>query len=126
MKRLIRVLGAIICISCLSNCGLRMARYQEKWDPRVGVFTYEQVVSELGLPEAKEKLPNGGFRAQWRKSRTYIAPVTSRPVQSYNYQTGTYSTTYVTGGGGGGSINERMLLRFDKGEVLREWSYSRD
>lgn len=35
------------------------------WDSRVGVFTYDQAVKELGRPNKVEPLAKGRFTAQW-------------------------------------------------------------
>jgi hypothetical protein len=39
--------------------------YQAAWDNRVGVFTYDQSVKELGPPDKKEKLADGQTVAEW-------------------------------------------------------------
>jgi hypothetical protein len=119
MNRLALLLMPIL----LTACAAQQAR--DKWDARVGTWTYSQTIAELGLPMAKEQTQDGGFMAQWQETRTHVSPAYSYPVQAYNYQTGGYSTQYRTGGGGGRSRTERLLLTFDSGLILRSYSWSR-
>jgi hypothetical protein len=41
------------------------ATYQATWDKRVGVFTYDQAVTELGPPDKQAKLTDGQTLAEW-------------------------------------------------------------
>ena len=38
---------------------------QVDWEGRIGQFTYEQAVAELGQPTGETKLPGGMRRAEW-------------------------------------------------------------
>ena len=35
------------------------------WDSRVGIFTYDQVVAEMGPPDKSSKLSDGSTVAEW-------------------------------------------------------------
>ena len=94
-------LTLFLCISCLSGCfSLIPSRAEkEKWEPRIGWVTYDQVVTEYGPPitgtetERNNIHGDSAFSAQWRSK-----------------------------------MGERMLLEFDEeGTLLRHVypSYSR-
>ena len=39
------------------------------WDQRVGTFTYEQAVAELGKPASVDRLADGSFVDEWLTQR---------------------------------------------------------
>lgn len=47
----------LLFISCVSQRAV--------WDGRVGTYTYDQAVQELGLPESEVKGPAGMRTAEW-------------------------------------------------------------
>ena len=72
--KLLSHLPRLLCASCLSGC-VALIPYraeEEKWEPRIGWVTYDQVVSEYGPPIPGTKIErsyvnrNGAFTAQWR------------------------------------------------------------
>jgi hypothetical protein len=67
MPRRARQLAVLLALS-LSGCATANALQQmrDRWDPRVSVYTYCQVVLELGFPVEEQALPNGSKVAMWR------------------------------------------------------------
>src|SRR5437868_4861802 len=41
------------------------------WNPRVGIYTYDQAVLDMGPPDRKEKLTDGTVVAEWLVHRGY-------------------------------------------------------
>jgi hypothetical protein len=41
------------------------------WSARVGHYTYEQAVTDMGEPEKQDKLPDGTLAAEWLVNRGY-------------------------------------------------------
>ena len=88
------------------------------WDSRVGHYTYDQALAELGSPSRQMKLSDGNMVYKW----------SAQPKVGNNLNTGMsyYGSTGFTGpqpvGPGG---NDRMLqLTFDTNGVLTAWSKS--
>jgi hypothetical protein len=63
------------------------------WAARVGHYTYNQAVADLGAPEQQEKLADGSAVGEWRTDRgySYTHSNTSREGPYYP----SYSTTYT-------------------------------
>ena len=67
-------LTLFLCISCRSGCLALIPNRaeKEKWEPRIGWVTYDQVVSEYGPPitgtetERNNIHGNSVFSTQWR------------------------------------------------------------
>ena len=58
--------AGLICAARLGMIGAGcQALQQVDWDGRVGQFSYEQAVAELGGPVGETKLPGGMRRAEW-------------------------------------------------------------
>lgn len=66
------------------------------WAARVGHFTYDQVVLELGPPDKMAKLDNGVIVANWITRQGYAYSSTSAPVYGY-YPGGLLVPTYTQG-----------------------------
>ncbi len=87
------------------------------WDTRVGVFTYDQAVTELGPPDKQAKLTDNSTVAEWIS----------------RYSTGG-SVGLGTGFYGGGPVGvgvmgstptyreSRLVLTFGTNHVLTAWS----
>ena len=56
----VKILGFAVVL-LITGC----ATYQAAWDKRVGVFTYDQAVTELGPPDKQAKLSDGQTVAEW-------------------------------------------------------------
>jgi len=59
-------LAGLVCAALLGLIGAGcQALQQVDWDGRIGQFSYEQAVAELGRPDEETKLPGGMRRAEW-------------------------------------------------------------
>ena len=59
-------LDGLVCAAVLGLIGAGcQALQQVDWDGRIGQFSYEQAVAELGQPTGETKLPGGMRRAEW-------------------------------------------------------------
>ncbi|MGO9586358.1 MAG: hypothetical protein ACLP2Y_09200 [Limisphaerales bacterium] len=67
-KWLAPMLAALVLAGC--------ATQQVDWPARVGNYTYDQAVMELGLPDKSAKLTDGSVVADWltHHAQTIIAP----------------------------------------------------
>jgi hypothetical protein len=86
------------------------------WDARVGTYTYDDAVKELGPPASFATLTDGGTVAEWF--------VKQNPTFSFGMGTGTYGyhggvgvgQTVTTGGSG-----QYLRLTFDQDHRLTRW-----
>jgi hypothetical protein len=90
------------------------------WNSRVGVYTYDQAVTELGPPDKQAKLDDGKTVAEW---------ITHHSGGGLSIGTGFFS-----GGGGSGmgvgvgqsigssSSDKTLKLTFGTNNVLTAWS----
>ena len=60
-KNLAAQLLGLAVVLLLAGC----TTYQTTWDNRVGVYTYDQAVKELGPPDKQAKLTDGQTVAEW-------------------------------------------------------------
>src|SRR6185369_4705648 len=88
------------------------------WDSRVGNFTYDQAVAELGVPDKTARLSDGKTIAEW-----------IRRNQGGGFSFGVGTGMYGSHGGVGVSqtvatgFNDRVLrLVFDPENKLASWS----
>jgi hypothetical protein len=91
------------------------------WNSRVGTYTYDQAVTELGPPDRQAKLDNGQTVAQWISRRN--------SGSGFNVGTG-----YASAGGGSAvgvgagqsigtsPIDQTLKLTFGTNSVLTAWS----
>jgi hypothetical protein len=86
------------------------------WSARVGTYTYDQAVIDLGPPDKQAKLTDGRRVAEW-----------------ISHYSNNVSTSFITGGGypyGGGVVQtvgpqyyeDKLRLTFTTNNVLSEWS----
>jgi len=86
------------------------------WDARVGTYTYDDAVKQLGPPERFTELGDGSAVGEWFVKRN--------PTFSFGMGTGTYGyhggvgvgQTVTTGGSG-----QYLRLTFDKDRQLSRW-----
>jgi carbon starvation protein CstA len=87
------------------------------WDARVGTFTYDQAVEELGPPDKQAKLTNNQTVAEW--------------ISRYSTGGAVSIGTGIYGGGvGGGYViqpaptyrESKLRLTFGTNNVLSAWS----
>ena len=62
--RLVAILG--ICVFLTGCAGTKI-----DWNSRVGIYTYDQAVTELGPPDKSAKLTDGTAVAEWMTRRGY-------------------------------------------------------
>ena len=93
------------------------ASYQTQWDNRVGDYTYDQAVVELGPPDKQAKLTDGKTVAEW--------------ISRYSTGGSAGVGTGIYGGGvGGGYViqtaptyrESKLRLTFGTNNVLTAWS----
>jgi hypothetical protein len=85
------------------------------WASRIGVFTYDQAVFELGPPDKMTKISTGSV-ADWVTARDR-GPTFSLGVGSYGSGGGV-----GVGTGAGGNVTEKVLrLTFDEEDKLVAW-----
>jgi hypothetical protein len=90
------ITGAKFCIRCLSGLLLAVllsgcVTSRIDWAGRVGQYTYDQAVLELGPPDKQAKLADGTVVAEWltcRGNRYVYAP------WGYGYPYGCYGPFY--------------------------------
>ena len=86
------------------------------WDSRVGHYTYDQAVAELGLPNRQAKLSDGKVVSKW-----FVQPPAAPHSNSGMSYYGNHG--FVAGQTIGSGINSQMLqLTFDANGTLIAWS----
>src|SRR5690348_1979923 len=72
-----RVGTAILLLLAALLAGCATHHPKIDWAARVGVYTYDQAVVELGPPDKQAKLADGSLVADWLLHRgyTYVSPV---------------------------------------------------
>ena len=116
IRRLTCFLGVFSLIALLSGC---KTTPPIDWGSRVGVYTYDEAVLELGPPD-RTSLISTGRVAEWLTSRN-TTPRFSFGVGSYGGGTGV-----GVGTGTGGDIVENILrLTFDQEDKLVTWENTR-
>ena len=97
-------LWMLACL-CLTLAGCATTRVD--WAARVGHYTYEQAVTELGPPDKQAKLDDGTRVAEWLTNRgyayTYASPGAYGPfypgyVNTYNAPSQFLRLTFGTNG----------------------------
>jgi hypothetical protein len=92
------VLVFVICmlITFMTGCTSAAKKKEAYWNSQIGAAKYDDVVSRLGPPAAKEKLSDGSIVAKWVR------------------------TTYITAGYD--SWTEELIMRFSPSGVLTQSS----
>ncbi len=81
----------------MTGCTSAAKRKEAYWNSQIGVAKYDDVVSRLGPPAAKEKLSDGSIVAKWVRI--------------------SYATV-----GGYDSWTEELIMRFSPGGILTQSS----
>jgi hypothetical protein len=86
------------------------------WDSRVGHYTYDQAITELGSPDRQARLSDGKVVSKWI-ARPNAGPRLNSGMSYYG------SSGFSTGQTIGSSINSQTLqLTFDPDGKLTAWS----
>lgn len=112
-------LSIFTAILLMFTAGLSGCRSTPKvdWNTRIGTFTYDQAVAELGPPDKSAKLTDGRTVAEW--------------VTGYKRGSSLSLGTGVFGGHGGVSVGQTvgggsraqvLRLTFDQENRLLEWT----
>ena len=86
------------------------------WNSRVGHYTYDQAVAELGAPSRQAKLSDGEVVSKW--------PAHPNVGAGMNTGMSYYGSTGFVGAqpAGPGGNNQMLQLTFDTNGVLTAWS----
>jgi hypothetical protein len=75
MKILLRTVSGVFLAALFAGC---VSSPKINWDARVGNFTHDQAVIELGPPDRESPLTDGSVVAEWLLARggshTYVSP----------------------------------------------------
>ena len=89
---------------------------QVDWDSRIGHYTYDQAVSELGLPNRQSRLSDGKVVSKWFVQPP-VGPRFNSGMSYYgNNNFGADQTI------GSGYNNQMLQLTFDTNGKLAAWS----
>jgi len=115
MKQVLRI-SSITCIAVLAMCFTACKTTPKiDWASRIGVFTYDDAVLEMGPPDKMTEISTGRV-ADWVTGRDR-GPTVSFGVGSYGGRGGV-----GVGTGTGGRITENFLrLTFDERDKLVTW-----
>lgn len=110
---LLTALTAALLIVALSGCATRP---RVDWASRIGNYTYDQAVLELGPPDKTATLASGERIADWVLRRGYSRVYFSSVFGAYPYYIGPTHPVYVD------SFPEVVLrLTFDREGRLQSW-----
>ena len=118
LRALLLIVLALLTGGCAS--GTRTVIKDIDWGSRIGTYTYEEALAELGEPEVIGQ-SSEGMIAEWSLWRS---PAVSIGI---GFGSGGYGHHTSTGVGVGTSVSpppsgEYLHLRFDKDGKLAEWS----
>jgi hypothetical protein len=108
---------SVACLYLIAGLGLTTwlagcATPRVDWAARIGHYTYEQAVADLGAPEKEEKLADGGRVGEWLTDRgyTYVEEGPGRYGPFY----ATYPKTYT-------APSRYLRLTFGTDSRLKGW-----
>jgi len=117
------VVWALVVLSLLAGAcasGPKIDVSEAEWRGRIGTYTYEQALAELGPPNVVGE-SNEGKTAEW--------VIRQSPATSFSFGVGggSYGGGAARGGGVGTTVSpppggEYLRLRFDKDGKLAEWT----
>jgi len=111
--RLLSMTGFCLTLLWVSGC---TTKPKVDWNSRVGSFTYDQAVIELGPPDRLTEISEGRKVADWVTGRK-SSPRFSIGVGSY----GSGGGVGVGTGTGGNPIEKILRLTFDREGSLLQW-----
>lgn len=113
------LLPLCLALAGCASSGRKTIMKQTDWESRVGSYTYEQALAELGKPDV-HVVSGQGITAEWVIQRS--------PQVSFGFGmgTGSYGAHSGVGVGAGTSISppprgEYLSLSFGQDKILREW-----
>jgi hypothetical protein len=120
MKSAWLLIIVIILLAGACASGLKIDVSDAEWRGRIGTYTYEQALAELGPPNVFGE-SNEGKTAEWVIRQS---PATSF---SFGFGRGSYGGGTATGVGAGTTVSpppsgEYLRLGFDKSGKLAEWT----
>src|SRR6266446_992461 len=110
------LMGLVLLAMSLTGC----ATYKVDWSPRVGNYTYDQAVLELGPPERYANLKDGTTVAEWLTRRGYTHAYSPFYYGYYPGWCGPYYSTYVDTYS---SPDYFLRLTFGPDGKLKAWKY---
>ena len=113
------LLFSFVALFGLNGCAttnVTQEQFAQKWNGRIGNFTYEDIVRIHGTPDSKESFPDGTYVAVWTLYHSHTDPAYTRI-----YSTSPYEADAITTGGGTTQIPEIATLTFNKNNILIEW-----
>ena len=108
------------CATLLLALWSACATAKVDWNSRVGVFTYDQAVLELGPPDKMAKLTDGTTVADWLTTRSYRAGYFGFDGYYGGYY-GPYHYPAVALAYDGPAVEYFIRLTFDPDGKLRSW-----
>jgi hypothetical protein len=121
LSRVLFIVLVLLAGGCAS--GTRVIVADSEWSSRIGTYTYEDALAELGEPNAIGESTEGRI-AEWvlRQSPGFSF--------GFGFGGGSYGHHLGTGGGVGATVSpppggEYLRLRFDQDGKLVEWTKAR-
>lgn len=105
-KALFCLLAALIILGCA---------HEIDWSSRVGVYTFDQAVTEFGPPDKQAKLSDGQLVAEWVHRYYGGGPVVGAGYYGYPGAAGVMETGPVY-------YESTLRLTFGTNDVLTAWS----
>ncbi|HYA14328.1 MAG TPA: hypothetical protein VEF33_08310 [Syntrophales bacterium] len=88
----------VFIITFMTGCASTAQKKEAYWNSQIGIAKYDDVVSRLGPPAAKENLPDGSTIVKWVR------------------------ISYTTVGGSSSSWTEELVMRFSPSGILTQSS----
>jgi hypothetical protein len=120
MRRFIKLLCVVNLAACCAGLGLFTSGCASKpkadWNARIGMYTYDQAVTDLGPPDRSTKLADGTIVADWyQKQNSQV---------TFNLGTGFYGSHSAVGVGqsvGSGPSAQYLRLTIGPDGKLSKW-----
>ncbi len=118
LKGLLFIVLAVLAGSCASGPKANISNID--WGSRIGTYTYDQALAELGEPNVIGESSEG-------KTAEWVLGQSPSTAVSFGFGTGSFGHSTATGVGVGTTVaqppsGEYLRLRFDKAGKLVEWS----
>jgi len=108
MKRVTAILMALLLVGLFTGCQLT---HSVDWNKRIGTFTLDQAIIELGPPDMEAKLGDGRTVAKWISRYNNGGQV----IFGGGYHAPLIATTP-------GYYESDLILTFTPNSVLQHWS----